>query len=67
MENLKREYYKGLPADSLIKMIGDNLFTLKGVLNDDDFNFKKSKDSVNTTIELIERHLSALQEKISKD
>jgi hypothetical protein len=66
MTTLKNEYLKGLSPALLIDHVSKNLYTLKGVLKANDFDFRESKDSIIESIELIQSHVSALQEKIKK-
>ena len=66
MTTLKNEYREALSPELLIEHISKNLYTLKGVLQTNDFDFKESKVNIIESIELIQSHVSALQEKIKK-
>ena len=57
------EYLKGLLPELLIDHISKNLHVLKGVLNATDFDYSKSKENIIESIELIQKHVTELQEK----
>jgi len=54
MENSKFKNYLGFTANELINIIGKELISLKGVINLRDFDFKKSKDVINESFNIIE-------------
>lgn len=66
MTTSRNEYRKSLSPEVLIEHISNNLYTLKGVLNANDFDFKDSKENIIESIELIQSHVSTLKEKIEK-
>ena len=64
MENLKKLQNELNRINDLIIHIGENINSVKAGINSKDF--EKSKESINETIELIEKHLAGLKEKINK-
>lgn len=64
MTALKEDYINGLSPEVLIDHINENLYSLKGVLESNDFDFKESKANIIETIKLIQSHVLILKVKI---
>lgn len=62
MATSNNEYRKLFSPESLLDQISKKLYTLKGVLNSNDFDFEKSKGNIIESIESIQNFVSTLQE-----
>lgn len=62
MATSNNEYRKLFTPESLLDQISKKLYALKGVLNSNDFDFKKSKGNIIESIESIQSYVSTLQE-----